>query len=90
MEKTITVAESYFSSGITYSNIDLVTNLTIVSNCSVGKTPAYCDIVSSSDIGKDFLRVFLTTDGNINVQGGTDNPPLPYTAVIIMEYTKNE
>ena len=84
----MTVAETSFSSGLTYSTIDTVINMTVVSNCSVGKTPIYCDITSTSDIKKDFLRVFMATDGKIHIQGGTQNPPLPYTAIVIMEYTK--
>ena len=84
-EFNITTAQGKYASGLTYSDIDTVTSLTVVSNCSAGKTAGYCD---GDDAAADFLRVYLNTSAQLCIQGAPSMPPLPYTAVVIMEYTK--
>ena len=80
-------AESYsFASGLTYSQIDTPIRMELICKCPPGITPLYCD---GGGLEDDFFRAWLgASDSKWYIQGGTANPPRPYTAVIIFEYTK--
>ena len=80
-----------FNVGFDRSNVDVALRMDVMCTCEQGLTPIYGD-TSHTTAGKDYFRAYFGSSSNsagcLCVGGGTSSPSIPYTAIVILEYTK--
>ena len=80
-----------FNVGFDRSNVDVALRMDVMCTCTEGLTPLYGD-TSHTTAGQDYFRAYFGSPSNsagcLCVGGGTSNPSTPYTAIVILEYTK--
>ena len=74
--------------GFDRSKVDVAIKMDLTCTCSAGLTPLYYD-AANNNFGEDYMRAYFKGSGGIlKLHGGTSNPPTPYTAIVVLEYTK--
>lgn len=80
-----------FNVGFDRSNVDVALRMDVMCTCEQGLTPLYAD-TSHTTTGTDYFRAYFGSPSNgagcLCVGGGTGSPSIPYTAIVILEYTK--